>query len=160
MYSSDIEVKLISSRSQISVYNCTNGATDTKELIWLTTSSADNNNVFFKDAVWRRRALFVRSACMDFLLTIFMYVIPALLVDFVTKHVFKAEPRLLKIHRRIKAAKMALHFYIHNIWTIKNTNYMALDFFIRKEDRYGFFLSVNISTVLLELILFPFLSFD
>lgn len=130
------KIKRFTSRNpELSVYNCTNGATDTSELIWLTTRSADNHQVYFKDAIWRRRALFVRTAWVDFMFTIFVYFIPAILIDTVTEYVLKKEPRLLKIQRRIKAAKKALLFYMLNIWTIENSKYMALDFFIRREDR-------------------------
>lgn len=101
----------ISRSSEITVYNCTNGATNTKELIWLATTTADKYQLYFKDAVWCRRAIFVRTALMDFILTIFLNFIPGVLVDFITVHILKREPQLLKIHRKIKAAKMALSNY-------------------------------------------------
>ncbi|XP_019872635.1 putative fatty acyl-CoA reductase CG5065 [Aethina tumida] len=126
-------------RLKLNIFNCSNNrvqAVTSRELVQigrrLCWEYPLENMLWYPNGNWITTNYYVH-----FIKMIFYHLIPALFVDGLLK-LTNHKPMLVKVHRRIFIANMALEFFIMQEWTFINENILELETKIPEQNREEF----------------------
>ncbi|XP_071561646.1 uncharacterized protein [Temnothorax nylanderi] len=75
--------------------------------------------------IWTPNTLFTDNLILFYILTIFLHMLPAILIDLVLKF-FGRQPMLVRLQRKLYVANCAMSYFSCNEWKFSNTNKLAL----------------------------------
>lgn len=131
-------VKESSIRNQVEVYNCSQcdvSPVTMKEIVHIGQS------LLFEcppsGALWFPNCSITKCRYLHFIKVIFYHLLPALFVDGLLK-LAGQKTILIKVHRRIYTANLALEYFITNQWKFLNDKGMALEHLLLPSDQASF----------------------
>ncbi|CRL00357.1 CLUMA_CG013629, isoform A [Clunio marinus] len=96
----------------------------------------------FSSAIWYMCFFMHKSFYMNKLYTIFLHIIPALLIDFIILCCAK-KPKLLKTYKKIHKFANVISFFCTNEWTFTNDNVQSLWLNLSNEDKKLFYFDMQ-----------------
>ncbi|CAL7946734.1 unnamed protein product [Xylocopa violacea] len=90
-----------------------------KELVALGLRT--NENTPLEGTVWYPRTFMTSNRLLHYVLTLFLHVLPALIIDETLKLTGR-EPMLMKIQRTVYSSVVQLSHFLHNEWIFHNSN--------------------------------------
>ncbi|XP_015184071.1 PREDICTED: putative fatty acyl-CoA reductase CG8306 [Polistes dominula] len=129
--------------TDVKVYHCTSSTTNPFK--WVSIESKITTylrNFPLMKAVWYPNLKFCNSIFFFKLSAFFIHIIPALLLDTISRFTGK-RPMLLRMHRNINNSLGRLEKFIFTEWKFNNPNYMNLSNSLTKEDEEDFYLNIK-----------------
>lgn len=129
--------------TDVKVYHCTSSTTNPFK--WESIES--KITTFLRDfpllkAVWYPNLKFVSSIFLFKFAAFFVHIIPAVIMDTLSRFSGK-RPILLRMHRNINKSLDRLEKFIFTEWKFHNPNYMNLSNSLTKEDEEDFYLNIK-----------------